>query len=212
MKRQGHLVSHQFVSEVLHARGDNVQANRKTREGEHADRNASCEHVTTHIQTVLAAGEPAVSVDAKKKERVGDVTNPGREWSPQGEPEEVRVSDVPSAGLGRATPDGVSDLRQNAGWVTVGIDHETAACAVERGRTGEYPGATRRLMSADGGGSNGSRLRFWTWERQQVAETGLEITVCHVSPGTSTGKKREHRLCAQDPARTGATSRFPALR
>ncbi len=205
LNRQGHQVSHQLVSELLHERGYSLQANRKTREGgEHADRNAQFEHVNAQAQTFLAAGEPVVSVDAKKKELVGDFKNPGREWGPQGEPEEVRVYDFPISGLGRATPYGVYDLRQNAGWVNVGIDHDTAAFAVESLRRwwnavgqSQYPGAKRLLISADGGGSNGSRVRLWKWELQQMAdETGLAITVCHLPPGTSKWNKIEHRLFA----------------
>jgi transposase len=205
LNRHGHQISHQLVSELLHQRGYSLQANRKTREGgEHADRNAQFEHVNAQVQTFLAAGEPVVSVDAKKKELVGDFKNPGREWGPQGEPEEVRVYDFPIAGLGRATPYGVYDLRQNAGWVNVGIDHDTAAFAVESIRRwwnavghSQYPGAKRLLISADGGGSNGSRVRLWKWELQQLAdETGLAITVCHLPPGTSKWNKIEHRLFA----------------
>src|SRR2546421_5341003 len=200
---KGHQVSHQLVSELLHERGYSLQANRKTREGgEHADRNAQFEHVNAQAQTFLAAGEPVVSVDAKKKELVGDFKNAGREWGPQGQPQEVRVYDFPIAGLGRATPYGVYDLGQNAGWVNVGMDHDTAAFAVESLRRWwkvigqqQYPQAKRLLISADGGGSNGSRVRLWKWELQQLAdETGLEITVCHLPPGTSKWNRIEHRL------------------
>jgi len=144
-----------------------------------------------HPAAFLATGEPAVSVDAKKKELVGDFKNAGREWHPQGEAEQVRVYDFPIKGLGRATPYGVYDLTRNTGWVNVGIDHDTAAFAVqsirrwwnEVGRA-QYPQAKRLLISADGGGSNGSRVRLWKWELQQVAdETGLCITVCHAATG-----------------------------
>ncbi len=132
LARQGHQVSHQLVSEMLHELGYSLQANRKTREGgEHPDRNAQFEHVNAQAEAFLAAGEPVVSVDAKKKELVSDFKNPGREWHPQGEPKEVRVYDFPIRGLGRATPYGVYDLGQNAGWVNVGMDHDTAAFAVE---------------------------------------------------------------------------------
>jgi len=145
-----------------------------------------------------------VSVDAKKKELVGDFKNPGREWHPQGEAEDVRVYDFPIKGLGRATPYGVYDLGRNAGWVNVGIDHDTAAFAVQSLRSfwnevgqQQYPKAKRLLISADGGGSNGSRVRLWKWELQQLAdETGLCITVCHLPPGTSKWNKIEHRLFA----------------
>jgi transposase len=205
LNQQGHQVSHQLVSELLHERGYSLQANRKRREGgEHPDRNAQFEHLNEEAQTFLAAGEPVVSVDAKKKELVGDFKNAGREWGPQGKPQEVRVYDFPISGLGRATPYGVYDLRHNAGWVNVGIDHDTAAFAVESLRRwwnavgqSQYPGAKRLLISADGGGSNGSRVRLWKWELQQLAdETGLAITGCHLPPGTSKWKKIEHRLFA----------------
>jgi transposase len=202
---QGHQVSHQLVSELLHELGYRLQANRKTREGgDHPDRDGQFEYLNAQAKSFLAAGEPVVSVDAKKKELVGDFKNPGREWSPQGEPEQVRVYDFPIAGLGRATPYGVYDLGQNVGWVNVGMDHATAAFAVESlrrwwkavGRE-QHPEAKRLLISADGGGSNGSRVRLWKWELQQLAdETGLEITVCHLPPGTSKWNKIEHRLFA----------------
>jgi Rhodopirellula transposase DDE domain len=185
--------------------GYRLQALRKTREGgEHPDRDGPFEHLNAQAAAFLAAGEPAVSVDAKKKELVGDFKNPGREWHPQGEAEEVRVYDFPITGLGRATPYGVYDLGRHTGWVNVGIDHETAACAVQRIRSfwnevgrAQYPQATRLFISADGGGSNGSRVRLWKWELQQLAdETGLSITVCHWPPGTSKWNKIEHRLFA----------------
>jgi transposase len=205
LQGMGHQVSHELVSELLHALGYSLQALRKTQEGgSHADRNAQFEHLNAQAAAFVAAGEPAVSVDAKKKELVGDFKNPGREWQPQGVPEHVRVYDFPIKGLGRATPYGVYDLGRNTGWVNVGIDHDTAAFAVESlrrwwhgsGRQ-QYPEATRLLISADGGGSNGSRVRLWKWELQQLAdETGLAITVCHLPPGTSKWNKIEHRLFA----------------
>jgi transposase len=205
LRKRGHQVSHELVSQLLHELGYSLQANRKTREGgDHPDRNAQFEHVNAQAEVFLAAGEPVVSVDAKKKELVGDFKNPGREWGPQGQPEEVRVYDFPISGLGRATPYGVYDLGQNAGWVNVGMDHDTAAFAVESIRCWwetvgqhQYPEAKRLLISADGGGSNGSRVRLWKWELQQLAdETGLAITVCHLPPGTSKWNKIEHRLFA----------------
>ena len=205
LQHLGHRVSHELVSELLHGLGYHLQVSRKTREGgEHPDRDGQFEHLNAQAAAFLAAGEPAVSVDAKKKELVGDFKNAGREWHPQGAAEEVRVYDFPIKGLGRATPYGVYDLTHNAGWVNVGIDHETAAFAVESirrwwnevGRT-QYPQAKRLLISADGGGSNGSRVRLWKWELQQLAdETGLCITVCHLPPGTSKWNKIEHRLFA----------------
>lgn len=205
LQRMGHQVSHELVSELLHALGYSLQANRKTREGgTHPDRDAQFEHLNAQAEAFLAAGEPVVSVDAKKKELVGDFKNAGREWRPQGEPEQVRVYDFPIPELGRAPPYGVYDLGRNTGWVNVGIDHNTAAFAVESirrwwkevGRQ-QYPQAKRLLISADGGGSNGSRVRLWKWEVQQLAdETGLSITVCHLPPGTSKWNKIEHRLFA----------------
>ncbi len=205
LQRMGHRVSHQLVSELLHALGYSLQANRKTREGgEHPDRDAQFERLNSQAKACLAAGEPVISVDAKKKELVGDFKNGGREWHAKGKPEQVRVYDFPIPGQGRATPYGVYDLGRNTGWVNVGIDHNTAAFAVESirrwwnelGRS-EYPEAKRLLISADGGGSNGSRVRLWKWELQQLAdETGLAITVCHLPPGTSKWNKIEHRLFA----------------
>jgi transposase len=205
LNRQGHQVSHQLVSELLHELDYSLQANRKTREGgEHLDRNAQFEHINAQTKLVLAQGEPVISVDAKKKELVGDFKNPGGEWHPEGEPEEVRVYDFPIPDLGRVTPYGIYDLESNTGWVNVGIDHDTAAFAVEsirrwwnqQGRQ-RYPEAKRLLISADGGGSNGSRVRLWKWELQQLAdEIGLAITVCHLPAGTSKWNKIEHRLFA----------------
>jgi len=205
LQQMGHQVSHELVSELLHALGYSLQANRKTREGgTHPDRDAQFEHLNAQAEAFLVAGEPVVSVDAKKKELVGDFKNAGREWRPQGEPEQVQVYDFPIPGLGRATPYGVYDLGRNTGWVNVGIDHNTAAFAVESirrwwnevGRQ-QYPQATRLLISADGGESLGSRVRLWKWEVQQLAdETGLSITVCHLPPGTSKWNKIEHRLFA----------------
>jgi transposase len=203
--QQGHQVSHQLVSELLHALGYSLQANRKTHEGGgHQDRDAQFEHINAQTKAFLAAKEPVISVDAKKKELVGDFKNPGREWHPQGKPEPVRVYDFPIKGVGRVTPYGIYDQGRNTGWVNVGIDHDTAEFAVEsiRGwwnQVGhlQYPKAKRVLITADGGGSNGSRVRLWKWELQRLAdETGLQITVCHFPPGTSKWNKIEHRLFA----------------
>ena len=203
LQQMGHRVSYQLVSELLHERGYSLQANRKTREGgEHADRDAQFEHLNAQAEAFLAADEPVISVDAKKKELIGDLKNGGREWHPHGTPEQVRVYDFPIPELGRATPYGVYDLAHNAGWVNVGIDHDTAAFAVESIRRWwnevgklEYPEAKRLLISADGGGSHGSRIRLWKWELQHLAdETGLSIMVCHLPPGTSKWNKIEHRL------------------
>jgi hypothetical protein len=192
--RAGHQVSHQWVAQTLEQLGYALQANRKTREGgEHPDRDVQFAHINEQAAAFLAAGDPVISVDAKKKELVGDFKNGGREWQPQGQPEEVQVYDFPSKELGRVTPYGVYDLAANAGWVSVGIDHATAAFAVatlrhwweQRGQA-HYPQAERLLITADGGGSNGVRTRLWQRELQALADqTGLAITVCHFPPGTS---------------------------
>lgn len=205
LQAQGHRVSRQLVMELLHGLDYSLQANRKTLEGgEHPDRDAQFAHLNARVQAQLVAGEPAISVDTKKKELVGPFKNGGQEWRPQGQSEAVRVHDFVDPGLGRASPYGVYDLAQNTGWVNVGIDHDTAAFAVESirrwwdrlGRT-VYPQATRLLISADGGGSNGSRVRLWKLELQRLAdETGLTIMVCHLPPGTSKWNKIEHRLFA----------------
>src|SRR5215469_12927459 len=202
---QGHQVSHQWVAEHLRDLGYSLQANRKTREGsDHPDRDAQFRHINATAEGFLAAGDPVISVDTKKKELVGDFKNGGREWRPQGEPEEVRVYDFVIPELGRVSPYGVYDVASNAGWVNVGIDHDTAAFAVEsirrwwqRAGKARYPQAKRVLITADGGGSNGSRVRLWKWELQRLAdESGLSISVCHFPPGTSKWNKVEHRLFA----------------
>jgi Rhodopirellula transposase DDE domain len=203
LRQAGHQVSHQWVAAALQELGYRLQANRKTREGgEHPDRDAQFAHLNSTAEAFLAAGEPVISVDAKKKELVGDFKNGGREWRPKGEPEEVRVYDFKIPALGRVTPYGVYDLAANAGWVSVGLDHDTAAFAVatirrwwEQEGHVRYPAATRLLITADGGGSNGSRTRLWKRELQHLAdETGLAISVCHFPPGTSKWNKIEHRL------------------
>jgi transposase len=203
LQRQGHQVSYQKVAEVLHALGYSLQANRKTREGgDHPDRDAQFAQINATAEAFLAAGDPVISVDTKKKELVGDFKNGGREWRPKGDPEEVRVHDFVVPELGRVSPYGVYDVAANAGWVSVGIDHDTAAFAVatirrwwERTGRARYPQARRLLLTADGGGSNGSRLRLWKWELQRLADaTGVTITVCHFPPGTSKWNKIEHRL------------------
>ena len=189
----GHRVSHQWVAEALRDLGYSLQGNRKTREGSaNPDRDAQFAHINATAEAALAAGEPVISVDTKKKELVGDFKNGGREWQPKGTPEEVRMHDFAIPALGRVSPYGVYDLAANAGWVSVGIDHDTATFAV----------ATIRrwwllLITADGGGSNGARVRLWKWELQRLAdETGLAIRVCHLPPGTSKWNKIEHRLFA----------------
>jgi transposase len=203
LRQQGYPVSHQVVTDLLHELEYSLQANRKVLEGsQHPDRNAQFEYLNQQVQAQVAAGEPAISVDAKKKELVGPFRNGGRELRPKGHPEPVRVHDFVDKELGRATPYGVYDLAQNQGWVTVGIDHDTAEFAVASIQQWwqtlghpTYPGATRLLITADGGGSNGSRLRRWKWELQRFAdESGLELHVCHLPPGTSKWNKIEHRL------------------
>ena len=199
----GHRVGRTLVSELLHEQKFSLQGNRKTREGEsHPDRNAQFNHLNESVRAALAAGEPVISVDTKKKELVGDFKNAGRDWRPQGNPEKVRVHDFLIKELGRAVPYGVYDLASNAGWVSVGMSCDTAAFAVqtirrwwqEIGRL-RYPRATRLTITADGGGSNGSRVRLWKLELQRLAdELGIDITVHHLPPGTSKWNKVEHRL------------------
>jgi hypothetical protein len=203
LRRIGHSVSHQLVAELLHELEYSLQANRKVLEGsQHPDRNAQFEYLNDQVQQHVAAGQPAISVDAKKKELVGPFKNGGRELRPKGEPEPVRVHDFVDKELGRVTPYGVYDLAQNQGWVTVGIDHDTAEFAVasihqwwQTLGQATYPEATSLLITADGGGSNGSRLRLWKLALQRFAdETGLEVRVGHLPPGTSKWNKIEHRL------------------
>ncbi len=203
LRRQGHLTSHRIVAELLHELGYSLQANRKTLEGSgHPDRNAQFMHLNQAVQLQLALGQPVISVDTKKKELVGPFKNSGRELRPTGQPEEVLVHDFLIPGLGRVSPYGVYDVAQNQAWVSVGVDHDTAAFAVESIRRwwrsmGQplYPKAHRLLITADAGGSNGYRLRLWKLELQKLAdETGLEMAVCHFPPGTSKWNKIEHRL------------------
>ena len=203
LREQGHTVSQRVVANVLRTLEYSLQANRKVLEGnQHPDRNAQFEHLNAQVETQLAVGEPAISVDAKKKELVGPFKNGGRELRPTGQPEPVRVHDFVDKELGRATPYGVYDLAQNQGWVTVGIDHDTAEFAVASiarwwqgmGKAA-YPNATSLLITADGGGSNASRSRLWKLELQRLAnQTGLELRICHLPPGTSKWNKIEHRL------------------
>jgi hypothetical protein len=203
LQRQGHCVSYQTVAEVLHEMDYRLQANRKTLEGsQHADRDQQFEYLNRKARRYLSRGEPVISVDTKKKELVGDFKNGGREWQPKGEPEQVRMHDFQLPELGKVAPYGVYDLARNVGWVSVGVDHDTAAFAVESIRRWwrwmgqpSYPQAKRLLITADSGGSNGARVRLWKWELQRLAdETGLTISVCHFPPGTSKWNKIEHRL------------------
>jgi len=203
LARQGHRLSYPVVADLLRQLGYSLQANRKIKEGaDHPDRNAQFEHINRRVRRFQATHQPVISVDTKKKELVGDFKNAGRELRPRGQPESVRVHDFVIPELGRATPYGVYDVTQNAGWVSVGIDHDTAEFAVETIRRwwqsmGKpvYPQARRLLITADAGGSNGPRLRLWKVELQKLADaTGLELAVCHFPPGTSKWNKIEHRL------------------
>jgi transposase len=203
LRKLGHQISYSVVGDLLRSLGYSLQANRKTREGgKHPDRDAQFGYINDKVKAALAAGEPAISVDTKKKELVGDFKNAGREWRPQGNPAHVRVHDFIIPELGRAVPYGVYDISENAGWVSVGVDHDTASFAVNAIRRwwltmgrARYPDAKRLLITADGGGSNGTRVRLWKLELQRLAdELGLEITVCHLPPGTSKWNKIEHRL------------------
>jgi len=203
LQELGHRISHDSVAALLRGLGYSLQVNRKTLEGAgHPDRDAQFHYINEQVKQALAASAPAISVDTKKKELVGDFKNGGREYRPKGQPEEVRVHDFVIPELGRAAPYGVYDIADNAGWVSVGIDHDTGAFAVNSirrwwqtmGRK-RYPDARKLLINADGGGSNGSRVRLWKRELQALAdELNLEITVCHLPPGTSKWNKIEHRL------------------
>jgi hypothetical protein len=203
LQRQGHQASHQLVSELLSDLGYSLQANRKTIEGSsHPDRDEQFEHINRRVRLFLRAGDPVISVDTKKKELVGNFKNGGRELRPQGDPEKVLVHDFVIPELGRAIPYGVYDLGSNTGWVSVGIDHDTATFAAESIRRwwrsmGRplYRERKRLLIMADAGGSNGPKVRLWKVELQRLAnELGLEISVCHFPPGTSKWNKIEHRL------------------
>ena len=203
LKRMGHSISYRVVGEVLRELGYSLQANRKTLEGtSHPDRDAQFRHIHERVKENQGAGQPVISVDTKKKELIGEFKNGGREWRPQGDPERVRVHDFIIPELGKVNPYGVYDLTQDLGWVSVGVDHDTAAFAVGTIRRwwysmGQplYPEAQRLLITADGGGSNGYRVRLWKLELQKLAdETGLSIMVCHLPPGTSKWNKIEHRL------------------
>ena len=203
LKAGGHAISHVVVGRLLKDEGYSLQANAKVIEGNQSpDRNAQFEHINARVSAALAAGQPVISVDTKKKEVVGRYKNGGREWHPEGEPEEVRVHDFVDPELGRANPYGVYDIGADEGWVSVGTDHDTAAFAVQTirrwwfsmGRP-RYPKAKELTITADGGGSNGYRVRLWKLELGRLAtETGLRIRVCHFPPGTSKWNKIEHRL------------------
>jgi transposase len=199
----GHEVSYPVVAELLHEMGYSLQANRKTKEGDsHPDRNAQFEHINARVRQYMDLRQPVISVDTKKKELVGDFRNGGQDWRPKGKAEKVRVHDFLIPELGRAAPYGIYDMAENTGWVSIGIDHDTASFAVATIRRWwhamgqeKYPQTKRLMITADGGGSNGSRLRLWKLELQTLAdETGLAIAVSHFPPGTSKWNKIEHRL------------------
>lgn len=203
LKTLGHPVSYPMVGELLHELKYSLQSNRKTLEGtQNSDRNAQFEYINERVKEAIAEGNPVISVDTKKKELVGNYKNNGKTWRPEGEPEEVKVHDFVDDEFGRAAPYGVYDIKENFGWVSVGTDHDTATFAVETIRRwwhgiGKqfYPIANLLTITADGGGSNGSRIRLWKVELQRLAnELGIDIRVCHFPPGTSKWNKIEHRL------------------
>jgi transposase len=203
LQSMGHSVSHRMIADLLHDAGYSLQGNRKTLEGTtHPDRDAQFRYLNGQVRRFQRFHQPVISVDAKKKELVGDFKNAGKEWCPKGEPEQVRVHDFVIAEKGKAIPYGVYDLTRNAGWVSVGIDHDTASFAVKAIRRwwqvmgrAAYPKTQELLITADSGGSNGARVRLWKWELQKFVDaTGVSITVCHFPPGTSKWNKIEHRL------------------
>lgn len=203
LARQNHPVSDRTVAALLKAAGYSLQANRKTREGSsHEDRNAQFEYISGRVLGFTEQEEPVVSIDTKKKELVGEFKNMGQEWEPRGAPVEVKVHDFPEKDLGKAIPYGVYDLASNEGWVSVGIDHDTALFATASVRrwwqemgARRFPQATKLMITADGGGSNGTRNRLWKIALQTLAdELSLQLEVCHFPPGTSKWNKIEHRL------------------
>jgi hypothetical protein len=200
---RGHPLSHEKVAQLLRQMHYSLQGNRKTEEGaDHPDRDAQFRHINRRVQRAMRQGLPVISVDTKKKELIGNFHNAGRQWRRQGSVERVAGHDFPDPSVPRAYPYGIYDLARNTGFVNVGTDHDTAGFAVasirgwwrQEGRR-LYPRADRLLITADGGGSNGYRVRLWKWELQRLAnQTGLEIAVCHFPPGTSKWNKVEHRL------------------
>jgi len=203
LRALGHRVGYDVVGSLLKKLGYSLQGNRKTLEGsDHVDRDAQFRHIGETVKEAIAAGQPAISVDTKKKELIGPFKNGGREYRPAGSPEPVRVHDFVDPKLGRAAPYGIYDIADDKGWVSVGIDHDTAAFAVNAIRSWwvnmgrqRYPDAHTLTITADGGGSNGSRVRLWKVELQKLAdELGLTIAVLHLPPGTSKWNKIEHRL------------------
>ena len=203
LRKSGHAVSQRTVCDLLAEEGFSLQSVRKTREGaQHQDRDAQFQHLNARAQAAIQARQPVISVDTKKKELVGDFKNAGQEWQPTQSPVKVRVHDFPDPELGKAAPYGVYDLTANQGWVSIGIDHDTAEFAVESIRRwwsemghSLYRKATRLMITADCGGSNGYRVRLWKVALQRFAnQTGLIVEVCHLPPGTSKWNKIEHRM------------------
>jgi hypothetical protein len=204
LEAQGHVVGRQKVADLLAELGYSLQANRKTKEGsaDHPDRDQQFNYINEQATTFQNQMQPVISVDTKKKELVGEFKNAGQEWQPKGDPVQVNGHDFPDRQLGKANPYGVYDQNANVGWVSVGTDHDTSEFAVESIRRwwnnmgrARYPDATELLITADGGGSNGYRVRLWKVALQRFAnETGLRISVCHFPPGTSKWNKIEHRM------------------
>ncbi len=203
LTRQSHPVSDRTVASLLIAAGFSLQANRKTREGAgHPDRNAQFEYISRQVQRMQKRGQPVVSVDTKKKELVGDFKNSGQQWLPQGDPQKVRVHDFVDPTLGKAIPYGVYDIANNQGWVSVGIDHDTAYFAANSIRrwwsdmgSKRFPNARELMITADGGGSNSCRSRLWKLALQGLADhLEMKLRICHFPPGTSKWNKIEHRL------------------
>lgn len=203
LEKMGHSLSHTRVGEQLKKMGYSLQSNKKSKEGaSHPDRDAQFERINQKTRGFMQQEQPVISVDTKKKELVGDFKNNGRNWSPKGNPEKVRVHDFEIQNLGKVNPYGVYDVKKNLGWVNVGVDNDTAAFAVESikhwwrtmGKP-KYPNAKKILITADCGGSNGYRNRLWKVELQKLADkTGLNLSVCHFPPGTSKWNKIEHKL------------------
>ena len=201
--RQDHPISDRTVASLLYANGYSLQANRKMREGaDHPDRNAQFEYINRQVRRVQKRGQPVVSVDTKKKELIGDFKNSGQQWRPKGDPQKVRVHDFLDPELGKAIPYGVYDIANNQGWVSVGIDHDTAEFAANSIRrwwddmgSKRFSRASELMITADGGGSNSSRSRLWKVALQKLADRmGMKLSVCHFPPGTSKWNKIEHRL------------------
>ncbi len=203
LKEKGYIVSYRVVGEILKSEGFSLQANKKTDEGKtHTDRNEQFLHIHQKVKSFQGDGNPVISIDAKKKELIGNFKNNWKEWRPKGQPEETKVYDFPSDAEGKVTPYGVYDITNNKGWVSVGIDKDTSEFAVQSIRnwwykmgSAHFKQPSRVLITADGGGSNGSRVRLWKKEIQDLAnELNMAITVCHFPPGISKWNKIEHKL------------------